>query len=150
MNNDTDYRSWLEGAQKHLHHAEVTLPLKQYVIVVHYAQLALECAAKVIIGYYHEPRWTHDPSDELLNLISVQGKQLERHLNKTTMRALRQLALDVRAYAQWHIWATYGSHELGGAHRSSDELCTPEVAADLMPRARHAVALASRFVQAMS
>jgi predicted nucleotidyltransferase/HEPN domain-containing protein len=130
--------------------SEVNLPLKQYVIVVHYAQLALECAAKVVIGYYHEPRWTHDPSDELSNVISTHGKKLERRLNKTTMRALRQLALDARAYAQWHIWATYGSHDADGAYHSLDELCTPEVAADLMPRARRAVALASRFVQAIS
>jgi HEPN domain-containing protein len=150
MNNATDFRSWLEGAEKHLQLAEANLSIKQYVAVVRYAQLSLECAAKTIIGYYHEPRWTHDPSDELLNLISVQGKKLERCLKKTTIRALRQLALDARAYAWWHIWATYGSHDADGAYHSPDELCTADVAADLMPRARHAVALARRFVQAMS
>ena len=143
MNNDSDFRGWLATAHVHLSRAELNAQHKDnpisYPAIVHYAQLALECAAKVIISYYHEPRWTHDPSEELLTVIRTQGKKLEKRLSKTTMRELRQLALDARTYAKWHIWATYGSHEVGGAYHSPDELCTLDVVADLMPLATHPI-----------
>ncbi len=151
MNNTTDFRGWLADAQEHLRRAELSREHKNdpasYAIIVHYAQLALELSAKVIISYYHEPEWTHDPSKDLLNVIRLQGRKLEKRLGKATLRQMRRLALDAKQYADWHIWSTYGRREPGQPYRSPDAHCTAEVVADLMPRARHAVALAKRFAE---
>ncbi len=145
MNNHMDFRGWLAQAQEYLRTAESNLELKDYVVVVHYGQLALEMSAKTIIAYFHEPEWTHDPSDELQDIIRRDGRRLERRLGKVTVQEMRRLALNAKQYAEWHTWSTYGKREAGKPYQRPSELCAPEVAADLMPRARHAVALARRF-----
>jgi HEPN domain-containing protein len=147
MNNDNDFRDWLTKAQDHLRRAESNLGSNERAIVVHYAQLAIELSAKTIISYFYEPAWSHEPSDELHNVIRTYGKKLEKRLGKTTMRAIHDLAIDAKTYAPWHVWSTYGKRELGQKPLSPDEVCTPAVVADLMPRARQAVALAKRFAE---
>jgi HEPN domain-containing protein len=151
MNNDNDFRGWLADAEAHLSRAEMNLEHQANPdarpVIVQYAQLAQECAAKVIVSYYYEPEWTHDPSKDLQNVIRTYGKKLEKRLGKTLLRELRQLAPAVKQYAPWHVWSTYGRHERGGPHLSPSEICTAEIVAELMPRARHAVALARHFAQ---
>ncbi len=145
MNNHMDYRGWLATAQEYLQIAESDLGLQNYVPVVHYGQLALEMSAKTIIAYLHEPEWTHDPSDELQDIIRREGRRFEQRLGKATVQEMRRLALNAKQFANWHTWSTYGKREAGKPYQRPSELCTPAIVADLMPRARHAVALATRF-----
>ena len=147
MNSAGDPQFHLERAQSYLQSAEETLPLKNHKLTIHAAQLALELAAKTIISYYHEPEWSHDPSKDLLNVIRIQGRKMEKRLGKATLREIRRLAADAKMYAPWHVWSTYGKREPGQKPLSPDALCAPEVVADLMPRARQAVALAKHFVE---
>ena len=150
MNGHRDLPDRLAQARSYLRSAEDILPLKDYKLTVHAAQLALELSAKTIIGYYHEPEWSHNPSADLLNIIRVHGKTLEKRLGKATVSQMRRLAADAKQNAKWHAWSTYGSDEPGQPYQSPDELCTAEVVAALMPRARHAVALAARFAEVFS
>ncbi len=150
MNARNDLRGWFAEAQDHLRSAEDALPRKDYKVVVHYGQLALELSAKTIISYFYEPEWSHDPSKDLLNIIRMPGKKLEQRLSKATVREMCRLASDAKQYAKWHVWSTYGQREPGKPYLSPDQLCTADVVKDLMPRTRHAVALAERFVAAFS
>ena len=145
MNSRRDVPHLRAQAQDHLRRAEFSLTHQEYAVVVHYAQLALEISAKTIISYYYEPHWSHDPSGDLLNVIRANGKTLEQRLGKATVRAMRRLATDAKQYAPWHTWSTYGLDEPDEAYQSPDDLCTAAVVADLMPRARHAIAFALRF-----
>ena len=85
MNSHFNFNFRLEQAQSYLRSAEETLPLKDYKLTVHAAQIALELAAKTIISYYHESEWSHDPSDDLLEIIRAR-----QEIGKTVGQGDRQ------------------------------------------------------------
>jgi HEPN domain-containing protein len=65
---ESKYRRRL--ALEHLERAERLLSLKDWVGTVSSSQLAIENFAKSLIALFEVPTWSHDPSNQLNNLIA--------------------------------------------------------------------------------
>ncbi len=57
-------------ANEHLSRAERYCSIEDWAGCVHYSQLAVENFAKAIIAIYQVPTWSHDPSNQLMNIIN--------------------------------------------------------------------------------
>lgn len=110
------------------------------------AQLAIEMSAKAVIARFGEPRWSHDPGDQVKAVVLARGDvELEAALGEGCREPLERLARDAHEAAVWHGQATYGKKLEGGLRVAAVDLCTEDVARDLVARADHAVAAALRL-----
>lgn len=110
--------------------------LKDWVTVIHYSQLAIEKSAKALISCFEAFEWSHDPSEQLRKLVK---KGL-----------LHDSFLEVVSYtkeaAPWHGRSTYGGLK-NGLWRSPSQLCTEEVAIELLDKAKKSVDKATGFME---
>jgi len=110
--------------------------LKDWVTVILYSQLAVDKSAKALISCFEAFEWTHDPSGQLKKLVE---KGLLHH-------DFLEVASYTREAAPWHGRSTYGG--LGsGLWRSPSELCTEDVAVELLDKARKSVNKAAGFIE---
>ena len=65
---ELEYR--LALANEHLRRAEMYCQVSDWAGCVHYSQLSIENFAKALISMYEVPTWSHDPSNQLLTLLS--------------------------------------------------------------------------------
>uniref|UniRef100_A0A7C1P642 HEPN domain-containing protein n=1 Tax=Thermofilum pendens TaxID=2269 RepID=A0A7C1P642_THEPE len=114
-------------AASHLARAERLLALGDWAGVVHFAQLAVENFAKAVIALYEVPTWSHDPSNQLLGLLT--------RIPQSLGEEVRELALIAREVAPEHGRSTYG--EPGGG-LTPDDVYTEAHARDLAAKARRA------------
>ena len=110
--------------------------LKDWVTTIHYSQLAVEKSAKSLISCFEAFEWTHDPSEQLRKLV---GKDL---LNKDFL----EVASYAKEAAPWHGRSTYGGLR-NGLWRSPSELCTEEIAEDLLDKAKRSMSKAADFIE---
>ena len=80
-------------AMEHLERAERLFSLKDWVGVVSASQLAIENFAKAVIAIFEIPTWSHDPSNQLNDLV-------EKFPN--------DIVNDVKEIAPEHGRSTYG------------------------------------------
>ena len=92
-------------ANEHLRRAETYCQLGDWAGCVHYSQLSIENFVKALISMYEVPTWSHDPSNQLLTLLS----QLPEDLRSI----VRELALMSREVAVEHARSTYGEPSSG-------------------------------------
>lgn len=114
MRNKTEAERWFQEALEFLKIGERNFQEGMYIAAVHYAQLAIEKAAKAIIALVAEPKWTHDPGGELKKLFPDEI-------------ALHELADYASESAPWHGWSTYGKYE-ENRRISPIEICTQPAA----------------------
>jgi len=126
----------LREAKEDFERARRYYELKDWVTVVHYAQLAIEKAAKAIISCFEAYEWTHDPSGQIERL--VKKGLLENEFMK--------IAGHAREAAPWHGRSTYGGLR-GGVWRSPSELCTEDVASNLLLKSEDSVRKAEEFLR---
>ncbi|MEM2775853.1 MAG: HEPN domain-containing protein [Candidatus Bathyarchaeia archaeon] len=92
-------------AIENLERAKKLLPLRDWVGVVASSQLAIENFAKAVIAIFEVPTWSHDPSNQLNDLIN-------RLSNDITDNA-RKLANLAKEFAPEHGRSTYGEPTAG-------------------------------------
>ncbi len=92
-------------AIEQLERAEKLFSLKDWVGTVLNSQLAIENFAKAIIATIEVPTWSHDPSNQLNNLLSNFPKEL--------IEEIRELANMTREMAPEHGRSTYGEPDAG-------------------------------------
>lgn len=110
--------------------------LKDWVTVIHYSELAAEKSAKALISCFEAFEWTHDPS-----------KQLKKLVEKGLLRNdFLEVALNAKEAAPWHGRSTYGGLR-NGIWRSPSELCTQDVAVELLDKAKNSVNKAAGFIE---
>ncbi|MGB9630872.1 MAG: HEPN domain-containing protein [Candidatus Methanodesulfokora sp.] len=135
MDNREESLRLLKEAKEDLERARRYSELEDWVTVVHYAQLAIEKAAKSVISCFEAYEWTHDPS-----------KQLERLVTRGLLgREFLGMAECAREAAPWHGRSTYGGL-MNGVWRSPSELCTKEIASRLLKKADESVGKAEEFL----
>ena len=117
MENLEEAKKWLKDAEDCLLSAKENLPLANYRVVVQNAQLCVEQSAKAVIACFEEPRWIHDPSDQLNGIITKHKDQIIEILGRE--RGIRIPAVD---------------------------LCTEEVANRSLGKAERAYATAEKFI----
>ncbi|WP_161969906.1 HEPN domain-containing protein [Candidatus Methanodesulfokora washburnensis] len=136
MDNKEESLRLLREAKEDFERARRYYELKDWVTVVHYAQLAIEKAAKAIISCFEAYEWTHDPSGQIERL--VKKGLLENEFMK--------IAGHAREAAPWHGRSTYGGLR-GGVWRSPSELCTEDVASNLLLKSEDSVRKAEEFLR---
>lgn len=136
MNGKEEALSFLSDAGEALKSSEEAYEREDYRITVQQAQLAAELSAKSVIAYFEEPRWTHDPSGQFRRVMG--REELRAVLGSHTLEDCEKLAQYVKELAPWHGWSVYGRMEKGRRIRAS-ELCTAELAADVLDKARFCV-----------
>jgi HEPN domain-containing protein len=136
LDSQQETRELLEEAREDLDRATRYSGLKDWVGTVHYGQLTIEKAVKAVVSCFEAYEWTHDPSEQIQNLV---GKGL-----------LKEDFLEIAAYAHdaapWHGGSTYG-RRIDGVRRRPSELCTEEVAVQLLDNARKTLSKARAFAE---
>jgi len=69
-------------AKEHLNAAIKRFRIEDWPGAVQASQLAAENAAKAIIAHFHLPSWSHDPSEELKEIITNVPIMLQDGINK--------------------------------------------------------------------
>ena len=110
--------------------------LKDWVTVIHYSELAAEKSAKALISCFEAFEWTHDPSKQLKKLV-------EKGLLHNDFL---EVALYAKEAAPWHGRSTYGGLR-NGLWRSPSELCTEDVAVELLDKAKKSVNKVVGFIE---
>jgi HEPN domain-containing protein len=126
----------LKEAGEDFERAKRYVEFKDWVTVIHYAQLTVAKSAKAIISCFEAYEWTHDPSEQLIRLFKM-GLLGEEAL---------KIATYVKEAAPWHGRSTYGGLK-NGRWRSPSELCTEEDAIQLLQKARESVEKAKAFIE---
>lgn len=124
----------LSEVEIRLRDAQRSFPAKDYRAVVQNARLCIELSAKAVIAYYEEPAWTHNPSEELLNILEERGEEIAEMLGNE-VENLYTLAKDAEVVAPWHARSTYGMRSEDGIWLPAVDVCTKETAEDLLERA---------------
>ena len=136
MDTKEECKRLLREAQEDLGRARRYSELQDWVTVIHYSQLAIEKSAKGLISCFEAFEWSHDPSEQIRKLI---GKKL---LDSNFL----EVASYVKEAAPWHGRSTYGGLR-NGIWRSPSELCTEDVATELLHKAKRSVDRVTGFVE---
>ena len=144
MRNLSEVKTRLKDAQASLSTAQRSFPVEDHRAVIQNAQLCIELSAKAVIAYYEEPAWTHDPSEELLKILEERGEEIAEMLGNE-VESLYTLAEDAGVAAPWHARSTYGARSKDGVWLPAVDVCTKEMAEDLLERASRSYKTAVRF-----
>jgi HEPN domain-containing protein len=126
----------LREAKEDLDRAMRYSKFKDWVTAIHYSQLAVEKSAKALISCFESFEWTHDPSKQLKKLVEkgfLQGDLLE-------------VASYAKEAAPWHGRSTYGGLR-NGLWKSPSDLCSEDVAVELLDKAQKSVDKAVGFIE---
>jgi len=146
MENLEEAKRLLKDAESCLSTAKNNLSLKEWRVVSQYSQLAVELSAKAIIACFEEPRWTHDPSEELDEIVQTHKHEIVRLLGEDMIERLAHLSEEVEQAAPWHGWSTYGKRTKKGIVPAL-ELCTEELSKELLEKAERALQTASDLLE---
>lgn len=146
----TEANRWLRDADACLASAQWALDVQDYRVAVQNAQLCVEHSAKAVIAQLAEPLWRHDPSPQLRRLLETHEGLIIQHCGEEMLAALRQVARDAEKAAPWHGWSTYGRESEDKGWLAAVDLCTQEIAKDLLQRARRALPVAKNFTETLS
>ena len=80
FNPQSEVRYRVELASRYLKEAEEAAQRRDHRSAVASSQLCAENAAKAVIALYRIPSWSHDPSHELLSILS----NIPSHVRKLT------------------------------------------------------------------
>jgi len=130
--------------------AENHLLTHDYRITAQQAQLCVEFSAKLVIACFEEPMWTYDPSSQLERIISQQKEEIAAKMVENFIMKLTELARSATWAAPWHGRTTYGRINPDGSRISASELCTKEVAQELINRAGDSFETARIFLEEWS
>jgi len=75
------------------------------------ARLSVENSAKAVISCLQIPNWSHDPSEELLNILVDNKAKIAQLLGQEFVENLRGLAEEAHVMAPEHGRSTYGDIE---------------------------------------
>jgi len=137
MNNKAETQRWKKDAQDYQKEAERAFSENSFRSATQNSQLCIETSCKAVISYFGEPEWTHSPGGQLLKIIEGKKEDLGKTLPPELLKDLYTLSEDADFAGPWHGLATYGEVR-GGVHYAAVDICTKEVAQDLLTRARKA------------
>jgi len=137
MKNKTETQRWKRDAEDYLKEAERAFSGNSYRSATQNSQLCIETSCKAVISYFAEPEWTHSPGGQILKIIHERKESLGKELPRELIEDLHTLSEDADFAGPWHGLSTYGETR-EGIHYAAVDICTEEVARDLLMRARKA------------
>ena len=144
MNNKSEIHRWKRDAQDFLIEAERAFEANSFRSATQNSQLCIETSCKAIIAYFAEPEWTHRPGGQLLRIIEGNKEAFEKALPPVLIEDLHVLSEDADFAGPWHGLSTYGEVR-EEVHLAAVDICTKEVAQDLITRARRAYKALEEF-----
>lgn len=135
MDTKEESKRLFKEAKEDLERANMYFNFRDWVTVVHYSQLAIEKSAKALISCFESFEWTHDPSEQLKRLVEKGFLPNE----------FRELAEYSKEAAPWHGRCSYGGL-INGMWKSPSEICSEEIAVQLLDKAKRAVDKAEGFI----
>ena len=148
MENYQESIRWMKDAIDCLRRARRCLSERDWRGTVQNAQLAIELSVKAMIAFFEEPDWIHKPDGQLLVIVEERKGQITKRLGQHMIDALMGAAEDVSICAPWHGWSVYGkAREDSTGWMPAVDLCTADVAEDLMKRAERTINTAEKFLQ---
>jgi HEPN domain-containing protein len=144
MENKKEANYWLRDAKDSLNLARRLLPEEEFRGVCQNAQMTIEACAKAIISCFSAIEWTHNPSQQLLDVIEMNRSGIVQKFGEKMMEDLKILAEDVKIAAPWHGRSVYGDWQ---ARIPAAELCTEDVAKDLSIRAERSFSTSQTFLK---
>lgn len=146
MKNYSESERWMKDAKDCLQHMRDCFKSKYWRGIIQNAQLAIELSIKALIALFEEPDWTHNPSKQLIRLINDRRDEIRKRFNQNMVDALMKTAGDAEIAAPWHGWSVYGkAKENGTGWIPAVDLCTADVAKDLMHRAERTIVTVEKF-----
>lgn len=101
----------LELAGGHLERARRALALHDFAATMGEAQFSVENSAKAVISCFQVPSWSHDPSEELFDVIRGNKLRIIEVLGEEFLKRLKDLADKAHEIAPEHGRSTYGDVE---------------------------------------
>lgn len=137
MNNAEHSLGLLKDAESAFYGAELSFKNKDYRTSVMNSQIAVELSSKAVIACFEEPEWTHNPRAQLIRLKNRFGLQNEIVI----------LANNADDLSSWHAKSVYGGKDKEGIWKPAYELCTEEIAKDVLLKAKTSIRIAREFVR---
>lgn len=101
----------LELAGGYLERARKALALGDFADTMAEAQLSVENSAKAVISCFRIPSWSHDPSEELLDVMEENQPKIIQLLGEEFLERLKGMAEKAHIMAPEHGRSTYGDIE---------------------------------------
>lgn len=146
MLNVQESQRWLKDAEACLNTAQNCLSFQDYRAVTQNAQLCIEQSAKAIVACFEEPKWTHDPGNQLELLLNQYREKIVQKYGEEMFKSLMGIRKDVSDTFHWHGWSTYGRREKNGSWKGAVEVCTENIAKDLLSKAQRSYKTAKEFL----
>lgn len=148
MTNSIEAKRWFKDAEDNFKRAKKCYSEKDWRGAIQNAQMAIELSGKSIIAFFEEPKWSNDPGDQLLEVIEEREKEIEEKFNSKMIESIRKINEDAEISEPWHGRSTYGKiDEEKGIWLSSVDVCTEEVAKDLIKRAERTFKITKIFIK---
>lgn len=146
MKNAEEIKRWLRDARACLEGAEKSMEVHDLRTVAQNSQLTVELSTKAVIACFGEPDWTHDPSNQLLNLVEINQQEIKRVFGGEVVDELKILAEDTREIAPLHGQTVYGKRIENGQWIAAVDLCDKDMAAWALELAQRSFKTASTFI----
>jgi HEPN domain-containing protein len=130
MKNYSEAEKKLEDAEDFLKLAKIAFESGLYRGCIQNAQGCVELSAKAIISLFEEPKWTHDPSGQLISVVENFLSEIEGR------ERILEVAQASKELAPWHGKSVYGEFT-NDSWLSAREIATEE-------KAKWALGLAER------
>jgi HEPN domain-containing protein len=137
MNNKTETQRWKRDAEDYLKEAERAFSENSFRSATQNSQLCIEASCKGVISYFGEPEWTHSPGRQLLRIVEEKRDEVGKAFSPGLLQDLHVLSEDADYAGPWHGLSTYGEVR-EGVHYAAVDICTKDVAQDLLSRAKKA------------
>lgn len=147
MENYTESTRWIRDARDNLQWARHCFAENNWRSTIQNAQLAIELSVKGMIALFEEPDWTHKPDEQLIRIIEERKDEIIARFGQQMVNELMEAAQDAVVAAPWHGWSVYGKVNEHGTRWAAVDLCTENIAKDLMNRAEKTFATVEKFLQ---
>lgn len=146
MENYSESVRWMRDGSDCFFRAQRCFKEKDWRGAIQNGQLAIELSVKAMIALFEEPEWTHSPDEQFKTIIESKQKELEGKFGSQFIGLLLRVVEDVAIAAPWHGWSVSGREKEDGTDWiSAVDLCTKEVAEDLIQRAERTFSTAEKF-----
>lgn len=143
MENYSESERWMKDARNCLLRAQRCFGENDWKGTVQNAQLTIDLSVKAMIALFEEPDWTHSPGGQLKTIV-------ESKFTPSFLDDLLHTADDAEIAAPWHGWSVYGrEREDGTGWIPAVDLCTKEIAEDLLRRAKRTISIAEEFLRTL-
>lgn len=145
MTNINDSKQWLKEAENCLLSAKDNIEKKHFKVVIQFSQLCIEQSIKAIVSIFNEPLWSHEPGEQLKNIVKKHEVDLNKKFSKEFLDKVIKLSDISAEYFQWHTWSLYGKRDKEGNWLLPSLICTEEKSEEILKKSEYSLSVAKEF-----